>query len=151
MIERPKLGLGFSYEFEEDERTGPDIKRDDTTQTLSERLDIETEGWVYHPALMIYTLRLSPQWEQLSHQYDETDKKTSKTFLQGYFTEFTFLQYKPYTFRIFANRQLSTLTSSLAERSKTESDTYGAVLMLKYKILPTTIDYNHEESSQEGF
>lgn len=151
LIERPMLGLDLSYEFEEDERTGPDINREDTTHILSERLDIETGGWFYLPALAVYTIRLSPQWKQTFIHPDEEEKRTTRAFLQGYSAEFTFLQYKPYTLRLFANRELSTLSSSFAQRSRTESDTYGAALMLKYRILPTTIDYNHEESSQEGF
>jgi len=151
LIERPMLGFDLSYEFEEEERRGPDISREDATHTLSERFDIKTEGWIYLPALAVYTLRLSPQWEQTFFHPDEEGKRTARSFLQGYFAEFIFLQYKPYTLRLFADRHRSTLLSSFAQRSKTESDAYGAALMLKYRILPTTIDYNHEESSQRGF
>ncbi|MEW6600953.1 MAG: hypothetical protein AB1499_08275 [Nitrospirota bacterium] len=151
LIERPELGLDVSYEYEQDRRTGPDINREDTTNILSERLDIKTSGWLYHPALASYSVTLSPQWEQAFFHPDEGEERTTRSFLQGYLTEVTFLRYKPYTLRLFANKQLSTLASSFAERSKTETDTYGAALLLKYRVLPTTIDYNHEESSQEGF
>ncbi len=151
LIERLKLGLEFSYEFEKDERRGPYINSEYRTMTYSEGLDIEAEGWVYHPAFVIYTLRLSPEWEQTSGESDRGEKRKTRAFLQGYFTEFTFLQYKPYTLRIFANRQMSILKSSLAEKSKTESDTYGATLMLKYMVLPTIFSYNHLESTQTGF
>ncbi|MEF9437617.1 MAG: hypothetical protein L0922_02275, partial [Candidatus Mariimomonas ferrooxydans] len=151
LIERPKLGLGFSYEFERDDRRGPDINRSDTTMTYSERLGIETEGWVYHPALVTYRLRLSPEWEQLSEKSEKGIKRTRNTFLQGYFTEFIFLRYKPYTLRVFANRERATLNSSFARRSKTESDAYGATLMLKYRVMPTSLSYRHLESTQTGF
>ena len=150
-IERPSLGLGLSYKFEEDEREGPDIKTEKTTETYTEKLEIGTEGWFYHPALLIYTLRLFPEWEQTIQQSDGLEKRTSRTFLQGYFTEFTFLQFKPYTLNLFANKQTSTLESSFAQRSRTESDTYGGTLMLKYRILPTIINYNHLKSIQTGF
>jgi hypothetical protein len=151
LIERPVLGLDASYEFEEDQRTGPDINREDTSHTLSERLDIKTEGWIYHPALASYIIKLSPQWEQSFTRPDDGEERTTRSFFEGYFTELTFLKNKPYTLRLYANKQLSTLASSFAQRSKTESDTYGAALMFKYRVLPATIDYNHEESSQEGF
>lgn len=151
MLERPRLGLEFAYEYEQDERSGPDINTKDNSMTFSERLDIETEGWAYHPALAIYTLRLSPEWEQTSEQSDGADKTSSQTFLQGYFTEVTLLQYKPYTLRLFANRHMSTLENSFAQRSKSESDMYGSTLMLKYKILPTFINYNHITNRQAGF
>ncbi|MBI4687608.1 MAG: hypothetical protein HY756_07480 [Nitrospirae bacterium] len=150
-IERPRLGLGLSYEFEEDKRTGPNINREDTTTTFSEKFEIETEGWVYHPALMIYTLRLLPEWEQISEESEGSGKTSTKAFLQGYFTEFTFLQYKPYTLRIFANKQMGTVRSSLAQRTKTETDSYGGTLMLKYKLLPTTLNYIHTTSHESGF
>ncbi|MEF9425912.1 MAG: hypothetical protein L0956_01575 [Candidatus Mariimomonas ferrooxydans] len=151
LIERPRLGLGSSYEFEKDDRRGPDINRSDTTMTYSERLDIETEGWAYDPALVTYRLRLSPEWEQQSEKSEKGKKRTRKTFLQGYFTEFTFLRYKPYTLRVFANRKSATLNSSFAQRSKTESEAYGATQMLKYKVLPTFLSYRHLESTQTGF
>ena len=150
-IERPSLGLGLSYKFEEDERTGPDITTMETTETYTEKLEIETEGWFYHPALLTYTLRLSPEWEQIVQESNESEKRTSRTFLQGYFTEFTFLQFKPYTLRLFANRQTSTLESAFAQRAKTDSDTYGGALMLKYRALPTILTYNHLKSAQSGF
>jgi hypothetical protein len=150
-IERPRLGLGLSYEFEEDERTGPNINREDITTTFSEKFEIETEGWVYHPALMIYTLRLLPEWEQISEESEGSGKTSTKAFLQGYFTEFTFLQYKPYTLRIFANKQMGTVRSSFAQRTKTETDSYGGILMLKYKLLPTTLNYIHTTSHESGF
>lgn len=150
-IERPSLGLGLSYKFEEDERTGPDITTKETTEAYTEKLEIETGGWFYHPALLTYTLRLSPEWEQTVQESNESEKRTSRTFLQGYFTEFTFLQFKPYTLRLFANRQTSTLESTFAQRAKTDSDTYGGILMLKYSVLPTVLTYNHLKSIQSGF
>jgi len=119
--------------------------------TYSEKIDIETRGWVYHPALVTYKLSALPQWEQTSQMSEEGEKRKKRNFLEGYSAEFTFLQYKPYTLRIFAKRQRSTLNSNFAERSKTESDHYGATLMLKYNVLPTILSYNHEESTQTGF
>ncbi|MBI5409917.1 MAG: TonB-dependent receptor [Nitrospirae bacterium] len=151
LIERPGLGLEFSYKFEKDERKSADVNREDTAAAFSERLDIETEGWVYHPALMTYTLRLAPEWKQLSERTDGEDKRASRSFLRGYFTELTFLQYKPYTLNIFADKQRSTLTSAFAARSETDTDSYGAGLMLKYEALPTNLTYRHLESAQTGF
>ncbi len=150
-IERPALGLDLSYEFDNVKRTGPFSNIDNSASTFSERFDIETNGWFYHPALLIYTLKLSPEWEQLSKTNIKSTRRTSRTFLEGYSAEFTFLQYKPYTLKIFAERHTSTITSSSAEISKKKFDTYGAKLTLKYSILPTILYYNHEKSRQTGF
>ena len=64
LMERPMLGLDLSYEMEKSDRSGPNINRADTTHTFLERVDIETSGWVYHPALAEYKIKFSPEWEQ---------------------------------------------------------------------------------------
>lgn len=150
-IERPKLGMDLSYEYEKDRHTGPFLNTKDTTTTFSERLNIETRGWVYHPAMLIYTLRFSPEWEQLIERGLKRERRSTNTFLGGYFTELIFLQYKPYTLDIYGERQRSTIRSSFAGRSKKETDNYGGRLMLKYRILPTIVSFNHIESRQTGF
>ncbi|MEW6601812.1 MAG: hypothetical protein AB1499_12645, partial [Nitrospirota bacterium] len=144
-------GFDLSYEYEKDKRSGPYIERNNNTTTFSERLDIQTDGWVYHPALVEFDITLSPEWEQITEQGEDTDKNESRTFLQGYDAQFVFLQYKPYTITLFGNKRLSTLNSNFAQRSKIESDTYGARLNLKYEVLPTVLNYTHFESEQSGF
>lgn len=150
-VSRPRLGFEVSYEFERDKRIGPFIQRRNDTTTYSERLDIETDGWFYHKALVEFDLTLSPEWEQITVKSEDTDRRESRTFLQGYDAEFVFLQYKPYTLTLFGNKRLSTLNSNLAQRSKIEADTYGARLNLKYKVLPAVLDYTHYDSQRSGF
>jgi hypothetical protein len=150
-MERPSMGAGLSFEHEIDEREGPDITRTDTTTTYNERLDIETKGWIYHPALAVYTLTISPEWEQIFDKNEDSDKQETRSFLQGYAGELLFLQYKPYTVRLFASKTMSTIHSNFAERTKTESEGYGASLNLKYETLPTTLTYSHSEDTQRGF
>ena len=141
-IDRPKLALDLSYRFESEERTGPFISTKNSSHILNERFDIQTEGFVYHPALFVYILRLSPEWQQSLEQPDPGSERSSDTFMLGYSLDMTMLQDKPYTINLFARKQRSVLTSSLATTSETESDTYGASLMLKYKVLPTTMELN---------
>jgi hypothetical protein len=150
-MERPSLGAGLSFEHEIDKRKGPDITRTDKTTTYNERLDIETSGWVYHPALVVYTLTMSPEWEQISDKSEGSDKQESRSFLQGYSGELVFLQYKPYTLRLFAGKSMNTIHSNYAERTRTESENFGATLYLKYDILPATLSYTHFEDRQRGF
>jgi hypothetical protein len=150
-LSRPKLGFELSYEFERDKNSGPFVERDTDTTTYSERLDIETDGWFYHPALVEFDLTLSPEWKQITEESEDTDKQESRTFLQGYTAEFVFLKYKPYTITLFGNKRLSTLNSNFGQRTTVESDIYGASLNLKYKVLPTMLDYTHYEDEQSGF
>lgn len=150
-IARPSLGAEFSFELEDNKRRSPDIDREDVTATYSERLDIETEGWIYHPALVIYTLTLSPEWEQLRKEDETGGIEKTHTFLEGYSGEFKFLQYKPYTITLYGSRSMSTVNSNFAERTKSRSDIYGATLELKNEALPSILDYNHFENRQSGF
>ncbi len=151
-ISRPKLGFELGYEFERDKRRGPFIESDNETTTSTERLDIETEGWLYHPALVEFDLTLSPEWEQVREEQSSGERIDSQnSFLQGYDAEFVFLQYKPYTITLFGNRSLSTVDSNLAQKSKIEADEYGVRLNLKYKTLPTRLEYTHYENEQSGF
>ena len=150
-IERPQLGLDLSYNFESEKREGPYIATKNTAHALKERVDLQTTGWGYHPAFLTYTLGLSPEWEQTVEKPDPGRRSTRDSFLLGYSLDLTFLPEKPYTLNLFGRRQRSVLTSSLAARSETESDTYGATLMLKNRVLPTTLAYVHGTLNQTGF
>lgn len=150
-VDRPKLAAELSYRYESEERTGPFVASKNTSHILNERFDLETEGFVYHPALLIYTLRLSPEWQQSLEQPEPGSDRSSDTFMLGYGLDVTLLQDKPYTINLFARKRRSVLTSSLATTSETESETYGATLNLKYRPLPTILAYTHSTSDQTGF
>ena len=153
-IERPRLGLEFSYEFEEETRSGPVTNRKDVTHTFSEILDIETTGWVYHPALVVYSLALSPEWEQIREETTQAQSSSlneSTTFIQGYDAQITFLQHKPYTLSLIGHRGMSTIRNSFAGRTKQEEDMYASTLSLKNNVLPTYIRYSHRIDKSSGF
>jgi len=150
-IARPQLALDLSYDFESEKREGPYIAEENDSHALKERVDLQTSGWGYHPAFLTYTVGLSPEWEQTTETPDPGRRNTRNSFLLGYSFDLTFLPEKPYTLNLFGRRQRSVLTSSLAARSETESDTYGATLMLKSRVLPTTLGYIHTTLDQTGF
>jgi hypothetical protein len=150
-IERPKLGVDMSYRFESEERRGPFSNSKNDSHVLREGFDLETEGWLYHPAMAIYTLSFSPEWEQTEDKPDPGQERDSDSFFLGYGIDTTLLPYKPYTLNLYARRQSSELDSSLATRSESESDAYGASLRLKYPVLPTILSYDHSTSEQTGF
>jgi hypothetical protein len=99
----------------------------------------------------LYTLELSPEWEQITEKTTRFAKDKRRTFLQGYDARLTFLQYKPYTLSLQGKRQRTTSRSSFAERTKTVSDFYSAELSLKYRTLPTRLRYIHSEDRTTGF
>lgn len=151
-LERPKLGVDLSYRFDTEKRSSPSSpgsKLD--TQVLTERIDLETEGWVYHPAMALVTLRLSPEWRQTTDQPHPGAGRSSDSFLLGYGVDATLLPYKPYTVDVYARKQSSVVTTSLAPVTESETDAYGATLRLKYKVLPTNLSYAHATTEQTGF
>jgi len=148
-IERPRLGMKLSFESEKDEREGPFTSTTEYTTTYTEELDIKTKGWVYHPALLVYTLNLSPEWEQVRDTNGDVEK--TRSFLNNYLAELDFLQYKPYSLTLTGSRDTSTIRSSFAERSRSVTDLYSAVFSLKYPILPAVLSYYHQEGALTGF
>lgn len=149
-IERPKLGVDFSFRYEDDQRDGA-VTTSSSNTAFSERLDIETEGWVYHPALLQYTLIFSPKWDQSYRRSGDEGTDRSRSFLEGYLTKFTILPYKPYTLTLYGAKYMSTLYSTFAEQTRRETDVFRAILDLKYQTLPTALSYNHNENRQTGF
>ncbi len=152
-IERPSLGFDSSFEYEEEKRSSPVSNRVNISQTFSEALTIVTRGWVYHPALVVYSLALSPEWEQMREKrtLDQfTSIGKSNTFLQGYEAELTFFRYKPYTLDIFGYKNMGTVRDSFAGRTKQNENVFGSTLSLKYNVLSTIIRYEHRENINTG-
>jgi len=150
-IERPRLSIDLSYQLDTDERQGPYTSSTTERQYFTERFNVETQGWVYHPALMTYKFTLSPEWQQSIDQADGGGGAESDSFFLGYSLDMNFLQNKPYNVTAFASNQRTTTTTSLATTTETESSMYGATLWLNYKVLPTSLSVVHTEWDQSGF
>lgn len=146
-----KIGMDLSYDEEFEKRQGPYSRTENTTRAFREKLDLETGGWIYHPALLTHKLRLSPEWEQLRDDPAPGAARSRHSFLTGYSADLAFLPEKPTTLNLFGARRRSTLKSSFAGTSETEADSYGATMSLKYRVLPLIASYVHTESVQTGF
>ena len=150
-VARPRLGLGLAYEFQEERLEGPNTDSKDKSDEFKQRLAIETNGWVYHPALCKYTLRFDPEWTQVKRVSDPGETSTDTTFEPYYAVDAYFLEPKPYTLHGFANRREIKLRSAFAAVTDTTIDTYGGDLRLKYRVLPTFFKYTHTDTDQSGF
>ncbi len=146
-IQRPQLAFNLSFEYDKDIRIISSQKSEDSASRFREGVEISTSGWVYHPALLVYSFTYTPEWEQSN----TTSLSDEDSFFQGFSADMTFLQFKPYTLNLYARRNRSRIRSNFAETSRLNSDTYGARLSLKYKLLPTVLSYSHLESDQTGF
>jgi len=150
-IERPLLGLGLSYEYEHETRTGPDSETEDTLHEFWQWLNIESAGWIYHPALFSYSFGFQPQMKQQIEIHDPGDRGSSKYYLEAYNLDATLLQLKPYTLHMFGRRHQDPVGNVFTGTTEAETDTYGADLSLKYQVLPTTLSYSHIDASQRGY
>jgi hypothetical protein len=150
-VARPRLGLGLSYDFEEERRGEPGSQTRDTSNEFRQRLELETNGWIYHPALCKYSLRFVPEWIQTLREADPGENSTDTSFQPLYAIDAFFLEPKPYTLHGFAERREIRLRSAFSQVSDTTIDTYGGDLRLKYQVLPTFFKYTHTDTDQSGF
>jgi len=148
---RPRLGLGLSYEFEEERRENPNSRTTVTSHEFRQKVALETDGWVYHPALWKYMLRFEPEWVQVIRDSDPGESGTDTPFQPFYSFESFFLEPKPYTLYGFANRREIKIRGAFATPSDTIIETYGGDLRLKYQIAPTLLRYTHTDTDQSGF
>ncbi len=150
-LERPTTRLLTSYQIDDEQRQGPFIDVEETTNTSRLVLDIRTRGWAYHPALLVFSLGVKPELKRQSRDTNTEFKQDDDTDFLGFFADATLLQFKPYTINLFAQRQRTGFTSSLASDTTTESSIYRGRLLLKYDPLPTTITLERRDSKTENF
>ena len=151
LINRPAMGLGLTYEFKEESRSSAGSTTTDTYHRFKERIRFETDGWVYHPALAQYSLMIEPEWIQAEETRTPGDSARIDSFSPDYLLKTVLLGQKPYTVSLFAGRREIPVWSAFAGNTETRLNSYGSSLALKYKILPTSLGYDHLETEQSGF
>jgi hypothetical protein len=155
-IERPKLGLGTSYKYEEEKRSLSDIETKTTSHDLREHMNIRTGGWLYHPNLMKYNLSFEPEWRQERFRYsqsalDYTKSNHRDTSVLSYDAQTQFLKEKPCSLDIFANRSDRQIDLSYTQDTDIESETWGSRLNYKNSVLPISVGFINKQTSQDGF
>lgn len=130
--------------------SGATVRKTDTT-TTREKFDIQTtEGWVYHPALLIFDAGLQPEFEQKRDKRDQSSSEALGTFL-GFNLDASVLPYKPYTVDLHASQNRSEYKNTLARDESSESSTYRAKLRLKEEYwLPTTFTLETRDRTTES-
>lgn len=150
-MKRPSIGGELSYEVEKNSRTYNGTTSEESSHKFTESIGLKTSGWVYHPALMTYSLMIEPEWEQTKEQNNSGGSSDSSSFSPDYSFSATFLETKPYTLNIFGIRQQESQWANFTGNSEYIVDSYGANAQLKNKLLPTSFGYSHSESEQSGF
>lgn len=149
-IGTPKLGLGLIGEFDNERITGPDTTSQSERIEFRERLEIEANGWMYHPAFMTYDFNIIPEFVQRTEDIN-TEKGTKNSFLQGYFFNTKFLPYKPYTLTLFGQKQDIPQTSPLTRTSDQVIERIGGTIGYQNRVLPTYLNYTQTKTDQTGF
>lgn len=150
-MKRPTMGVRLTYEYKDETRESGDTTVKDVYHKFKEQIAFGTEGWLYHPALMKYSLLIEPEWSQAEEEMTPGEKASSNGFSPDYYADATFLEQKPYTLRLFAGRQEIPVWAAFAGNTESIVDSYGGNVLLKYKTLPTNFGYSHIETDQSGF
>ena len=150
-MKRPAVGGRLTYEFKDESRTSGGTTVQDTYHKFKEKIRLKTGGWLYHPALMQYSLIIEPEWTQGNEEKSPGESAEVNSFSPDYSLMATFLQQKPYTLNVFSSRQDTPVWAPFSGNTESIVDTYGANVQLKYKVLPTTLGYTHVETDQSGF
>ncbi len=155
-MERPKLGLGASYELEEENRTFPGMKTEATSHDMRENMTLGTNGWAYHPNLLEYRLFFEPEWRQerfgesgSAGNYGQTEKRD--TSVMAYDVGATLLKRKPCSLDVFANRNNRQFDLSYARDTEFESETWGTRLHFTNPTLPASFGFTNRKFVQTGF
>jgi hypothetical protein len=155
-IERPKLGLGTSYEFEEEKRENPGSDTKTNTHDWIESATIASKGWMYHPNLMEYRFAFQPEWEQEDFKEwtstpDSTQTSSRDSSVLVYDTGVTFFKQKPCSLDVFANRNNRKIDLSYTQDTDIDYETWGTRLSFTNRTLPGSIGYVNTQTDQTGF
>ena len=149
-IARPTTTLFLSGEIDQSINEAPGFKREQDTFTRKLELRIDTRGYVYHPALLLYNLRLRPEFRWRDKE-TAGNKSSSKTDFLGYAIRTTWLKDKTYSVGLSAERVRAQTSSLLAEETVNEGTTYSGSLRIRSASLPTTVSYISSQNDSSGF
>lgn len=153
-LESPSLGATVKYEFNRDERVVANARTVDTAHTVTERVELSSRGYLYHPALFQFGVKAAPEFTQRMQSYTDASGDRSSddgSFSPNYQFNATLLSQKPYTLTLFSQRLEAQSWSSFSGAITTVTDSYGADLALKYHLFPTSLGFSKSSGKQQGY
>ena len=151
LLQRPSTTLFFSKEIEDESRTDPDGERNKDYRAERLRLNFRSRGWVYHPALVTFTIDLRPQFLSKKFEFSPGSQTSDKVDFFGYSVGTTWFKDKRYTISLNSNRDRIDSSTSLAADVTTESRGDRVVLAIKNPSLPTRITYTDSNTATDAF
>lgn len=153
-LEPPSLGATVKYELNRDERIVSGIRTTDTAQTVTERVELNGRGHLYHPALFQFGVKAAPEYTQRFRTYADTSGERSSddtSFSPNYQLNATLLSQKPYTLTLFSQHLEAQTWASYSGATTIITDSYGADLALKYRLFPTSLGFSKSRAEQQGY
>ena len=150
-LERPRLALEFEYSYQDDENVTPTRTNGQVSHRFLEGLSLASRGYLYHPALLIFDLELSPSWEQEEQSSAAGREDSRRSFFFDYNLSGTLMQYRRLSLNFQARQSNSSTSNTLSATTSNESALYGATLVYKSLRLPTRLSYQYQSVNQQGF
>ncbi len=114
---------------------------------FTERMDLRGGAYVYDPRLLNLRLGVSLGFFQESFSSDE-DSGDNDGNLLGFDAQAVFLESKPYTLRVFANRVKDTVTREFSGTSEVLIENMGGELALDALQFNSTLSYRRQQAEE---
>lgn len=153
-IDPPTAGGMIRYEFNQDIRTVSGQTTTDSSHTVTERIDLVSKGFIYHPALLEFNLKFSPEFRQNIQNKSEisgTNSSNGNSVNPNFQANAVVLSQKPYTLTLFAQHLEAQSWATYTGVTKITTDNYGADVALKYSLLPTTFGFSSSTAEQGSY
>ncbi|MCF8056185.1 MAG: hypothetical protein K9K37_06065 [Desulfocapsa sp.] len=154
----PEIGVGLKYEFQDETRSNNDVETSELYHRFAEKIGFRADGWWYHPAFFTFSATLEPELSQVYEEDSVGNTARSNLFTPDYLLSATFLDSKPYTLNLHANRREMPSWAAYKGGFETRIHDFGGDIDLDIqKLLKTSglysanLGYSHTDSATKGF
>jgi len=141
--------LTLEMRYQNDKRTSGNDSRQVTDTTLTEKLELFTIGYVYHPNFITFTLKLSGGLREEKYTSTSRDLPWKTDPTTGYYFTMYVLPSHPYNLELFTSRFTSATASSVFGGVQPETTLYGARLKYEKRPIMASLSYSHR-ATQAG-
>jgi hypothetical protein len=152
LVERPIIHLSLEYQEKDENRSGPGVEpRSEQTDTFWQRLELKSQGWLYHPDLLLFSFALEPQWKQRDTTASDPFFRSDDDNFLGYFVDAHLLRQKLNSVKLFLRKSRNEFNSTLSPDNTTETDISRIVWTINSTLFPTTVTFEKNDTIFEDF
>ena len=146
-IKKPSGSLGLEYETTTEKRTFDGGETRVTDGIFSQTLELETEGYVFHPKLVEFAMSGLIGFTQEEYEEEDEEENRSSTG-RGDLLEFDLaadiLREKLFPIRAYASRRDQVVPRRFAPSISLDDTRYGAIVRWADLKTPMALSFNHE-------